>query len=385
MDPTKPALSPAGAGFDTRCVHAAQAPDAATGAVVQPLYLATTFERDADGGYPRGFRYAREGTPNRSALEACVADLEGGIAAVAFASGLAANLAILEQLSSGDRVVAARECYHGTHRQLREIVARRGVTVEFIDATDPSELARAIDARTRLVWLESPANPLLSVTDLARASALAHAHGALVVCDSTFATPYCQRPFDSSVDVVIHSGTKYFGGHSDVMSGLVVIRADRGLAARVLEWQSLAGAVLAPFDCWLLRRSIGTLGLRMQRQCANALELAEWLAHHPGVERTLYPGLPQHPGHDIARRQMTGGFGAMISVCVRGDQARAMDIARRTRLFRRATSLGGLESLVEHRASIEGPHSRTPHNLLRLSIGIENARDLREDLAQAIG
>ena len=384
MDLTPPAPSPPSTGFGTRCVHAANAPDLNTGAIVQPLHLATTFERDADGGYPRGFRYGREGTPNRTALEACVAELEGGVAAVAFSSGLAANLAILEQLSSGDHVVASREGYHGTHRQLREIVARRGVTVEFIDATDTAELKRAVNSRTRLVWLESPANPMLSITDLARAAEIAHARGAMVVCDSTFATPYCQRPIEAGVDVVIHSGTKYFGGHSDVMSGFAIVGTDRELAARVLEWQSLAGAVLAPFDCWLLRRSISTLGLRMQRQCANAFELAQWLSSHAGVERTLYPGLPAHPGHAIARRQMPGGFGAMISVCVRGDAARALNVAGRTQLFRRATSLGGVESLIEHRASIEGPASTTPPNLLRLSIGIEDARDLREDLAQAL-
>src|SRR5450631_787620 len=252
MNPTKPASPARGEAFDTRCVHAAHAPDPATGAMVPPLHLATTFERDADGGYPRGFRYGREGTPNRTALEACVADLEGGIAAVAFASGLAANLSILEQLAPGDRIVAAREGYHGTHRQLREIVGRRGVQVEFVDATDGSALQHAVDARTRLLWVETPANPLLSITDLARAAEIAHAHGALVVCDSTFATPFCQRPFSFGVDLVIHSGTKYLGGHSDVLSGFVVVRADRDLASRLLDWQGLGGAVLAPFDCWLL-------------------------------------------------------------------------------------------------------------------------------------
>ena len=384
MNPTQPPTTPAPTAFTTGCVHAAQEPDPATGAIAAPIHLSTTFERDADGGYARGFRYGREGTPNRTALEACVADLEGGIAAVAFSSGLAANMAILEQLAPGDRIVAAREGYHGTHRQLKEIVTRRGITVEFIDATDAAEIARAVDARTRLLWVESPANPLLSLTDLARATEIAHARGARVVCDSTFATPYCQRPFDFGVDLVVHSGTKYFGGHSDILSGLVIVRDDRDLAARLLEWQSLAGAVLAPFDCWLLRRSITTLGLRMQRQCANAFDLAGWLNGHAAVERALYPGLPGHPGHALAVRQMPGGFGAMISICVRGDQARALEVAARTRLFRRATSLGGVESLIEHRASVEGPGSRTPPNLLRLSIGIEEATDLRADLAQAL-
>jgi cystathionine gamma-synthase len=370
--------------FDTKCVHAAHAPDAATGALVAPIQLATTFERDADGGYARGFRYGREGTPNRTALEACVAELEGGVAAVAFSSGLAANLAVLEQLNSGDRIVASDIGYHGTHRQLREIVARRGVSVVFVDTTDLGAVASAVNARTRLLWLETPANPLLTISDLAALAKIAHGHGARVVCDSTFATPYCQRPFAFGVDVVIHSGTKYFGGHSDVLSGFAVIGRDRALAEQMLEWQRLAGAVLAPFDCWLLRRSISTLGIRMQRQCATALELAEFLSRHPKIERVLYPGLPGHPGHDIAARQMTGGFGAMMSVCVRGGQESAMRVAARTRLFRRATSLGGVESLVEHRASIEGPGSRTPDNLLRLSIGIEGAADLRADLEQAL-
>ena len=266
MTPT----APRDESFDTRCVHAAHAPDAATGALAAPIQLATTFERDADGGYSRGFRYGREGTPNRTALEACVAELEGGLAAVAFSSGLAANLAVLEQLNSGDRVVAADIGYHGTHRQLREIVARRGVSVAFVDTTDLGAVAGAVDGRTRLLWLETPANPLLTISDLAALTTLAHAHGARVVCDSTFATPYCQRPFAFGVDVVIHSGTKYFGGHSDVLSGFAVIGRDRALAEQILEWQRLAGAVLAPFDCWLLRRSISTLGIRMQRQCFRA-------------------------------------------------------------------------------------------------------------------
>ena len=384
MNPTPPPTASGPISFATRCVHAAQKPDPATGAIVAPIHLSTTFERDADGGYTRGWRYGREGTPNRGALEACVAELEGGIAAFAFSSGLAANMAILEQLTPGDRIVAAREGYHGTHLQLEEIVRRRGVTVDFIDATDNEKLARALAARPRLLWVETPANPLLSLTDLARAAELAHAVGARVVCDSTFATPYCQRPFEFGVDVVIHSGTKYFGGHSDVLSGLVIVREDRDLVAELGKWQSLAGAVLAPFDCWLLRRSITTLGLRMQRQCANALELSGWLDRHAAIERTLYPGLPLHPGHALALRQMPGGFGAVVSICVRGGAERAVALAARTRLFRRATSLGGVESLIEHRASVEGPGTLTPQNLLRLSIGIEDPQDLRADLAQAL-
>jgi cystathionine gamma-synthase len=370
--------------FNTACVHAAHAPDAATGAIAPPIHLATTFERDADGGYPRGYRYGREGTPNRAALEECVAALEGGVAAVAFASGLAANLAIFEQLGAGDRVVAARQSYYGTQKQLRQIVARRGIDVEFIDTTDTAALTRAVDARTRLVWVETPANPLLSLTDLAAAAEIAHASGARLVCDSTFATPFCQRPFEWGADLVVHSGTKYLGGHSDVLSGLVVVQRDEALAQALRDYQSLGGAVLGPFDCWLLRRSLSTLGLRMRQQCANALEIANWLSGHPGVERVLYPGLAGHPGHELARRQMRGGFGGMLSILVRGERERAMAVAARTQLFRRATSLGGIESLIEHRASIEGPGSTAPQNLLRLSVGIEDSRDLIGDLDAAL-
>jgi len=384
MNTQKSALSPPTDAFDTACVHAATEPDPGTGAIAPPIYLSTTFERDADGGYPRGYRYSREGTPNRTSLEATVAALEGGLAACAFSSGLAANMAVLEQLEPGDRIVAAHIGYHGTHRQLKEIVARRGVAVEFVDTGDLAAVERAVDARTRLVWAETPANPLLGITDLRGVSEIAHVRGARLVCDSTFATPYCQQPFTCGADLIIHSGTKYLGGHSDVLSGFVVVGDDAELLTRLRDWQSLSGSGLAPFDCWLLRRSISTLAVRMQRQCATALELARWLSAHPAIESVLYPGLPGHPGHAVAVRQMPGGFGAMLSIRVRGDGARALGVAARTRLFRRATSLGGVESLIEHRASIEGPGTSTPANLLRVSIGIENADDLRRDLDAAL-
>ncbi|HET9390820.1 MAG TPA: aminotransferase class V-fold PLP-dependent enzyme [Steroidobacteraceae bacterium] len=373
------------AGLNTRCVHSARAPDPTTGAVAQPIYLSTTFERDADGSYPRGYRYSREGAPNRTVLESCVAELEGGIGALAFSSGLAVNMALLELLSAGDQLVAPHAAYYGTLKQFREHAIRRGVLVELADFSSPASVQAAISSRTRLVWLETPANPLLSITDLPRMSALGHEVGALVVCDNTFATPVCQRPFDFGVDVVVHSGTKYFGGHSDVMSGLVVVRKDRELLERLQNWQRMAGSMLAPFDCWLLRRSIATLALRVRTQCANAQRVAEFLRAHAGVEHVYYPGLPDHPDHEIAAAQMRGGFGAVLSVCIAGGAAAAIGTARRTRLFTRATSLGGVESLIEHRASIEGPGSTAPQNLLRLSIGIEDADDLIEDLAQAMG
>jgi len=371
-------------GLGTLCVHSGHAPDPATGAIAPPLYLTTTFERDVDGSYPRGYRYSREKTPNRTAVETCVAALEGGKTAFAFASGLAASLAIFEQLRSGDHVVAPREGYHGTLNQLKTIVANRGITVELIDTTQPAAVETALARPTRLLWLETPANPLLSITDLAHAIEVAHRHGTLVACDNTFATPICQRPLDLGADLVVHSGTKYLGGHSDVLSGLAVVRSDAELTERIRSWQALAGSVLGPFDCWLLRRSIVTLPLRMRQQCTSAAALADRLAAHPRIARVMYPGLATHPGHQIAARQMHGGFGAMLALCVRGGRDEAMEVASRTRLFRRATSLGGAESLIEHRASIEGPASTTPQNLLRLSVGLEDMADLEADLREAL-
>ena len=371
-------------GVNTLCVHAAHSPDPAAGSIAEPIYLSTTFERDADGEYPRGYRYSREGTPNRTALEGCLAALEGGIGAVAFASGLAANMAVLELLEAGERLVAPREVYYGTLRQFHERTGMRGAALEVIDFLDPAAIERAIGGGARLVWNETPTNPLLNVTDLKRVVALARQAGALVVCDNTFATPVCQRPFDFGVDLVIHSATKYLGGHSDVLGGGVVVREDAALLERLRAWQSMAGSPLAPFDCWLLRRSISTLALRVRAQCRGALEVAQFLAGHRAVERVFYPGLASHPAHTLAAAQMPGGFGAMLSVCVAGGAEAAMRVASRTHLFTRATSLGGVESLIEHRASIEGPGSRTPQNLLRLSVGIEEPGDLVEDLAQAL-
>jgi cystathionine gamma-synthase len=371
-------------GLNTQCVHAAHAPEAATGAIAPPIHLSTTFERDADGAYSRGYRYSREGTPNRVELERCVAALEGGIAAVAFASGLAANMSVFELLRTGDHVLAPVEAYHGTLRQLREYVGPRGVAVDFADFSSTEAVKAAILPHTRLLWIETPANPLMSIADLAIVTALGHQVGARVVCDNTFATPVCQHPFDFGVDIVIHSATKYLGGHSDVLGGLVVVRQDKAVLERLKSWQTLAGAVLGAFDCWLLRRSIATLALRVRAQCANALAVAHFLDNHPAVERVYYPGLPQHPGHAVAAAQMPGGFGAVLSVCVAGGRAAAFEIARRTQIFRRATSLGGVESLIEHRASIEGPASSTPQNLLRISSGVEDSEDLIDDLAQAL-
>ena len=371
-------------GFNTLCVHNARAPEPATGALAQPIYLSTTFERDADGSYPRGYRYSREGTPNRLSLESCIAALEGGIGAAAFSSGLAANMAVLELLQAGDRLVATRDAYYGSVRQFTEHAAGRGVTVALIDFNDRNAIESALRLGARMVWIETPTNPLLNIADIKAVTALAHQNSALVVCDNTFATPICQRPFDFGVDIVIHSGTKYLGGHSDVLSGFAVIREDRELLQHLQAWQHMAGASLAPFDCWLLRRSIATLALRVRTQCSGALQVARFLARHPGIEEVFYPGLPQHPAHATAAAQMPGGFGAVLSMRVRAGAQAALDTAARTQLFTRATSLGSVESLIEHRASIEGPQSRTPRDLLRLSIGIEEPEDLIADLTQAL-
>jgi cystathionine gamma-synthase len=371
-------------GINTRCVHAAHAPDEAVGSIAEPIYLSTTFERAADGAYPHGYRYSREGTPNRTALESCVAALEGGVGAAAFASGLAANMAVLDLLGPGERLVASRESYYGSVKQFVEVTRQRGAALELVDFGDTAATRAAVAKGARLVWIESPTNPLLNVTDIRLAATIAHEAGALLICDNTFATPVCQQPFGCGADVVIHSATKYLGGHSDVLSGLAVVREDQPLLERLRNWQRTAGAPLAPFDSWLLRRSISTLALRVRAQCQGALAVAAFLETHPRVERVFYPGLPSHSGHAVAAAQMHGGYGAVLSVCVAGGAETAMRIASRTRLFTRATSLGGVESLIEHRASIEGPSSRTPLNLLRLSVGIEEPEDLTGDLAQAL-
>ena len=375
-------------GVNTLCVHAAHVPDAATGAIAEPIHLSTTFERNADGEYPRGYRYSREGAPNRTALEDCLAQLEGGAGAAAFASGLAANMAVLELLNAGDALIASHEGYYGSLRQFAAFAERRGARIELVDLSDTAAVDAALaqrSGRARLLWIETPTNPLLNVVDLERLAALGHNAGATVVCDNTFATPVCQRPFAFGVDLIVHSATKYLGGHSDVLSGVVAVREPGALLERLHEWQRVAGAALAPFDCWLLRRSLATLALRVRAQCAGALTVAGFLERHARIEQVFYPGLRGHRGHAIAARQMTGGFGAMLSVCVAGGREAAMQVAARTRLFTRATSLGGVESLIEHRASIEGPGTRVPENLLRLSVGIEEPEDLIADLEHALG
>jgi cystathionine gamma-synthase len=370
--------------IETTAVHAGREPDPATGALREPIQLSTTFERGADGGYAHRYSYSRSDNPNRAALEQAIAALEHGREAVAFASGSAATLAAFSLGVPGGRIVCSADCYHGTAKQLREILPQWGVRTEFVDTTDLDAVERALEPGASMLWVETPSNPLLRVSDIAALADLAHARGALLGCDNTFASPVLQQPFAHGADLVMHSSTKYLGGHSDVLGGIVVVRETGPVLTRLREFQSTGGGVPSPFDCWLLLRSLATLPLRVRAQAANAAAVAGFLESHPRVERVHYPGLEAHPGHTLAAHQMHGGFGAVVSVQVPGGAADALAVVSRVRLFTRATSLGGVESLIEHRASIEGPLSQTPQNLIRMSVGLEHPADLVADLDQAL-
>lgn len=370
--------------IETLAVHAGAHVDPATGAVAPAIYPSTTFEREADGSFPHGHVYTRTSTPNRSALEASLTALEGGAASLAFASASAATAVIFQSLAPGDHVVAPTDAYFGTGKLLREVFAGWGLQASFVDMTDLGAVQAAIRTNTKLVWAETPSNPLWKVSDLGRLSGLAHAAGARFVVDNTTATPILQSPFEHGADLVVHASTKYLGGHTDVLGGAVVVRERGPWLDRLRLLQTAGGAVPSPFDCWLVLRGIRTLPCRVRAQSANALAVATFLATHPRVEAVHYPGLASHPGHDVARRQMSM-FGGMLSLQVRGDADAAMAVAAKVQLFTRATSFGGTESLLEHRASIEGPGTTTPANLLRVSIGLEHPDDLIEDLAQSLG
>lgn len=369
--------------LETLAVHAGNAVDPATGSVVPPIYLSTTFEREPDGGYRAGHVYTRSSNPNRKALEGAVAQLEGGAEALAFASGSAATHAVFQALAPGDHVVAPHDAYYGTLRQLREVFAGWRLELDVVDMTDLHAVRRSLRPTTKVVWVETPSNPLLRVVDIARLAELAHSVGARCVVDNTWATPVLQRPFELGADVIMHSTTKYLGGHSDLLGGALVVRATDDFFQRLSTLQKIGGAVPSPFDCWLLLRGMRTLPWRMRAHSANASAVAAFLASHPAIETVHYPGLPSDPGHQIARRQMAD-FGGMLSIGVRGGQSAALELTRRLSLFTRATSLGGTESLIEHRASVEGPGTAAPDNLLRVSIGLENADDLIEDLRTAL-
>lgn len=368
--------------IETIAVHAGQQIDPATGAVSAPIHMSTTFIREADGSYPHGFVYGRSNNPTRIALERALAAIEGGADAAAFASGVAAISAVFHALPSGVHAVVADDVYHGTRKLIRELFMPRGLEADFVDMSDLEQVRAVVRDNTRLLWIETPSNPLLKITDLRALADLAHAAGAICVCDNTLA-PVIQRPFDHGIDLVMHSSTKYFGGHSDVIGGALVARESTEFFQRIRSVQGTGGAVPSPFDCWLIHRGMRTLPWRIRAHCENAARIAHFLSQHSAVERVHYPGLTTHTGHDIAARQMSA-FGAVLSFCVGAGRDAAIATASRTRLFTQATSLGGVESLIEHRASIQGEDPRTPQNLLRLSVGLENADDLIADLAEAL-
>ncbi len=370
--------------FSTLAVHAGQQHDPATGAVAPPIHLSTTFERDPAGVPLGGHTYVRESNPGQSQLEAALAPLEGGEAALVFASGMAAGVAALQALPPGSHVVLPDDAYYGFRLLSKEFLPSWGITSTIVSMTDPARVKEALRPETRLVFLETPSNPLLQIVDLAAVIALARGAGATTLVDNTFATPALQRPLDLGADLVLHSTTKYFGGHSDVQGGALIFREQGALHARVSHVRHLLGAVSSPFNSWLVLRGLRTLACRMDLHSRSAQRVAEALAAHPAVEVVHYPGLPTHPGHDIARRQMSA-FGGMLSFQLREGREAALAAVGRVKLFTRATSLGGVESLIEHRASSEGPSSTTPDNLLRVSIGLEDAEDLVEDLDQALG
>jgi len=387
--------------FETLAIHAGQEPDPLTGAVVPPIYQTSTYAQDGVGGlrggggsgpgrFIEGYEYSRTANPTRGALEECLAALEGGARALAFASGMAAEDALLRTvLSPGDHVLIPHDAYGGTFRLFDKIFKPWGVSYRPVPVSDPDAVRAALaDAPATVVWVESPTNPLLSIADIALLAQHAHAAGALLVADNTFASPYLQQPLELGADVVVHSTTKYLGGHSDVVGGAVVM-ADPSLGERLAAVQNSTGSAGGPFDAWLTLRGIRTLGVRMDRHCANAARVADLLVGHPAVSQVLYPGLETHPGHEVAAKQMRG-FGGIVSVRLRGGEEAALALCGRTRLFTLGESLGGVESLIEHpgrmtHASVAGSELEVPADLVRLSVGIENGDDLLEDLRAALG
>ncbi|HTJ75633.1 MAG TPA: cystathionine gamma-synthase [Acidimicrobiales bacterium] len=372
-------------GFSTRAIHAGQDPEPATGAVTTPIYQTSTFAQEGLGGH-KGYEYARTANPTRAALETCIASLEGAVHGLAFASGMAATDAVLRQLAPGDHVLVNADGYGGTHRLLTQV---HRASFAAVDLGDLAAVDGAWTKRTRLVWVESPTNPGLDVVDIAALAAMARERGAWCAVDNTFATPYLQRPLELGADLVVHSTSKYLGGHSDVIGGFVATNDD-DLASAVRLVRNAAGSVPGPFDCFLVLRGVKTLAVRMDRHCANALAVAELLAAHPAVAEVRYPGLADHPGHALAQRQMGGKFGGMVSAVLRGGEDAAAAFVGRTRLFTLGESLGGVESLVGYparmsHASLAGTPLAADPGLVRLSVGIEDVDDLLEDLSEALG
>jgi cystathionine gamma-synthase len=369
--------------IETLAAHAGLTVDPTTGAVTPPIHLSTTFEREPDGSYRGGHVYTRTSNPNRRALEEALATLEGGAAALAFASGSAATMSLFQALAPGDHVLAPDDAYYGTLRTLRELLGPWGLELDVVDMADLDAVQRALKPTTRVVWVETPSNPLVRIVDIAALANLAHSVGARCAVDNTWATPVLQHPLALGADVVMHSTTKYLGGHSDLLGGALVFGKRDAIFEKVYAVQTLGGAVPSPFDCWLLLRGMRTLPWRMRAHCSNAAGVARFLASRKEVEVVHYPGLATNPGHALAAKQMSD-FGGMLSVQIRGGRDAALSFSNRLRLFTRATSLGGPESLIEHRASVEGPTTKAPENLLRISVGLENVDDLIEDLERAL-
>jgi cystathionine gamma-lyase len=376
------------AGFSTRAIHAGQDADPTTGATVVPIYATSTYTQAAPGQH-KGYEYSRTGNPTRTALETCLAALEGGERGLAFASGLAATNAVLAQLKPGDEVAAAADLYGGTFRILERVFKPWGLVSRYTDDPSPDGFRKIITPKTKMVWIETPTNPLLQIVDIAAIGELAHKAGAVYAVDNTFASPYLQQPLKLGADLVVHSTTKYLGGHSDVVGGAVI--GSKELLTPIAFYQNAAGGVPGPFDSWLVLRGIKTLAVRMDRHSANAKQLAEWLAKHPALNRVYFPGLPSHPGHDLAKKQMRD-FGGMISISIKGGKEAALKFMTRTKLFSLAESLGGVESLVCHPATMT--HASIPaeirlargidDGLVRLSVGIEDVNDLQADLDAAL-
>jgi cystathionine gamma-synthase len=372
--------------FETRAIHEGQEPDPATGSVTVPIYQTSTYVQEAVGVH-KGYDYARVANPTRTALQLCLASLEGAEHGVAFSSGMGAVTTVMHLVSPSERVVCVNDVYGGVYRLFSQVYGPKGYEFEFLPAETINESLRdSLDERTRIVWLETPTNPLLNIVDIRAAAEAAHEVGAMVVVDNTFATPYLQRPLELGADIVVHSMTKYLGGHSDVVGGFVATN-DPTVAERLYFLQKSLGAVPGPFDCWLVLRGLKTLAIRMRKHTENATEVAAYLSTHQAVETVLYPGLPDHPGHDVAKRQMDD-FGGMISFLAESEEA-AVELVARTNVWALAESLGGVESLIEHparmtHASTADAPFATPRNLVRLSVGIESASDLIEDLEQAL-
>ena len=377
--------------FGTRAIHAGQTPDPSTGAIMTPIYATSTYVQESPGVH-KGYEYSRSQNPTRMAYERCVADLEGGTAGFAFASGLAAMATILDTLDTGSHVVCGDDLYGGTFRLFERVRKRSaGLDFTFVDMSVPGRIEAAVTPKTRMLWIETPSNPLLKLCNIAQIASFAKSRGIVTVADNTFASPYIQRPLESGFDLIVHSATKYLNGHSDIVGGIAVVGPNQELSDKLKFLQNAVGAIAGPFDSFLALRGLKTLHLRMQRHCENALQLAQWLEQHPRVERVIYPGLASHPQHDLAKKQMSG-FGGMISMYLQGDIENARKFLEKCRIFALAESLGGVESLIEHPAIMT--HASMPQDqrnavgitetLVRLSVGVEDVRDLQSDLESAL-